>query len=101
MPSEARGVPHIRAYPPSVVPLLGFAYCPFTLALSCVVGVGTEAPPAIPLMRGTNLASGQDSPFCIIPELGQVPKDGSEPPRKDVCGVFQEEVAGSYDTGDS
>jgi hypothetical protein len=67
--------------------------------LSDASGVGNN-PDALPAVRGTSLGKRYNVPLAIIPEAGQVPEKDTGPSpiiaRKEVGGVFHEDVSGSY-----
>src|SRR5690606_41646964 len=67
---------------------------------SFAVGVGNN-PDAVSLVRGANGASRYAVPFRVIPALGQVSENSSEPQGKVPWDVLQEDVAGSYVANDS
>ena len=47
-------------------------------------------------MGGTDIASSQHRPPCVVPERGQVTEHSSESPNKECCAVLHEHVFGSY-----
>lgn len=60
-----------------------------------LVGVGSNEPKPVTLMRGTDIGSSQHSPPAVIPERGQVTENSSEPPSNEGWAVFHEDEAGS------
>jgi len=63
-------------------------------------GVGHD-PYSVSAVRGTNGARRNAMPFRIIPDLGQVPENGSHPPNKERCHVFQDRKFRSYQANGS
>src|SRR5690606_35568758 len=59
------------------------------------VGVGHD-PYSVSSVGGSDVSSSQHSPFCIIPHLGQVPKNTSKPSSSERWGVLHEDAARSY-----
>ena len=57
-------------------------------------GVGSN-PDAVSSVRGTNGARRYAMPFRVIPDLGQVPKNGVQPSTKQRCHVLQQDELGS------
>ncbi len=64
------------------------------------LGVGQNED-AVPLVRGANGGSWYAVPLRVIPALGQVSENSSEPQGKVPWDVFQQDVAGSYCANDS
>ena len=62
---------------------------------SYTVGVGTDKPEPVPLMRGTNIGSSKHCPPAVIPERGQITEDSPKSSSKEGWAVLHEDVAGS------
>ncbi|MDR6511499.1 hypothetical protein J2792_002371 [Novosphingobium capsulatum] len=61
---------------------------------SFTVGVGNK-PPTVSLVGRAKVPSWYAVPFRIIPDLGQRPQNVSKPSTKQLCDVFQHDMAGS------
>jgi hypothetical protein len=46
-------------------------------------------------MRGADVGSSNAAPLCIIPDVGQVPKNDVKPPSNERWDVFHDDEAGS------
>ena len=60
------------------------------------VGVVSQHPYSLAVMRGTILSSPQNSPSCIKPHFGQVSENSLKAPSKQSCDVLHDDVTGSY-----
>ena len=60
------------------------------IMLPLAVGVGSNDPDPISLMRGTNGGRRYAMPFRVIPDRGQVPENIAQPSSKQRCHVLQE-----------
>ena len=58
-------------------------------------GVGHN-PDSVSFVRCPGVDSAQNSPFCIIPQRGQVSENSIKPPRSEHWGVFHEYEFGLY-----
>ena len=70
---------------------------------SDAVGVGKipEDPNPVPSMWRFNVGRSEHAPLCIVPERGQITKDGSKSAKSKGWGVFHEHEARSYTANDS
>jgi hypothetical protein len=102
-----RGVGHNLTATPSGIPNpFPFFFCAFTFARRSIhdpkssvafafdaSGVG-QNPDSVAKVRCVNDGSRYAVPFRVIPDLGQVAENVSNPPSKQCCDVFHEHPSG-------
>jgi hypothetical protein len=100
VPSDERGVGHILATPSRLGIVDPFRWlCRSRPHASCTVGVGKNPDPLSEMGR-SGFGSAKHSPSRIVPCLGQVSENSSQPPRSKSWRVFHERELGSYFAND-
>jgi hypothetical protein len=91
-PGDTVGVGHILTATVSGVP--PWQYFVLRSYAVCAVGVGHK-PDAFAEVGRTDVGSGYNVPFRIIPDLGQRPANLFNSGMKEVCDVFHDRESGS------
>ena len=90
----AAGVGNIQARHPGCFIMDGLSW--FAVA----VGVASQDPDPVPLVRCAGMVRAQHSPFRIEPHRGQVSENGSESARSEHWAIFHEDEARLYFAND-
>lgn len=71
------------------------------ISLPTVVGIGSQDPESVSLVRGADVARSQHIPRRIIPERGQLTEHDAESANSEVWAILHERVSGSNFANDA